>query len=139
LAPAGRLDLDSTGLLVFTHDGRVAKRLIGADSCVEKEYQVWVEGALDDGKIALLRHGLYLDDRPLRPARVERIAGRANTDRKRTQLRFILTEGRKRQIRRMCEQLELRVSRLIRVRIGAITLDGIERGRWRLLRADEDF
>src|SRR6185295_8223072 len=95
LAPAGRLDVDSTGLIVFTQDGRVAKRLIGSHSDVEKEYLVRVEGKLDDAGMKLLQHGLELDGVKLRPARVSW----QNDD----QLRFVLREGRKRQIRRMCE------------------------------------
>ncbi|RXF41959.1 hypothetical protein EG864_15195, partial [Enterococcus faecalis] len=71
LAPAGRLDIDSTGLLVLTQDGRIARQLIGEDSKVDKEYLVRVEGRIIDGGLALLNHGLMLDDRPLRPAKVE--------------------------------------------------------------------
>ena len=92
LAPAGRLDIDSTGLLVLTQDGRVARQLIGDDSSIDKEYLVRVEGRLAENGLALLNHGLWLDDRPLRPAQVEWV----NDD----QLRFVLREGRKRQIRR---------------------------------------
>lgn len=131
LAPAGRLDIDSTGLLVLTQDGRVARHLIGADSQVEKEYLVRVEGQLDDRGLALLNHGLSLDDRQLKPAKVEWL----NDD----QLRFILREGRKRQIRRMCELVGLRVSGLKRVRIGAVRLSDLPLGRWRFLRPHEAF
>jgi 23S rRNA pseudouridine2604 synthase len=131
LAPAGRLDIDSTGLLVLTSDGRIARRLIGSDSPVEKEYIVRVEGALDARGIALLRHGLSLDGRTLKPARVERL--------KDNQLRFVLREGRKRQIRRMCELVGLRVVGLRRVRIGRVKLGGLPIGKWRLLGEDESF
>ena len=93
LAPAGRLDIDSTGLLVLTQDGRIARSLIGEDSDVEKEYLVRVEGEVTPEGLALLNHGLSLDDRALRPARVKQL----NPD----QLHFLLKEGRKRQIRRM--------------------------------------
>ena len=86
LAPAGRLDIDSTGLLVFTQDGRVARRLIGRDSEVEKEYLVRVEGTLTDQGLRLLQHGLELDGVKLKPARVSW----QNED----QLRFALREGR---------------------------------------------
>ena len=92
LAPAGRLDIDSTGLLVLTQDGRIARQLIGEDSDVEKEYLVRVSGDLIDNGLALLNHGLSLDGVALRPALVEWL----NDD----QLRFVLKEGRKRQIRR---------------------------------------
>ncbi len=129
LAPAGRLDIDSQGLLVLTQDGRVARRLIGPDADVEKEYLVRVQGEITAGKLGRLRHGMRLDGRALKPARVERI--------KPEQLRFVLTEGRKRQIRRMCEQVELTVTGLKRVRIGAVALGGLPEGQWRYLRADE--
>jgi 23S rRNA pseudouridine2604 synthase len=131
LAPAGRLDIDSTGLLVLTQDGRVARQLIGDSSGVEKEYLVRVAGTLDARGLALLNHGLSLDDRQLRPARVEW----ANED----QLRFILKEGRKRQIRRMCELVGLRVTGLKRVRIGRVRLGDLPLGQWRYLRDGERF
>lgn len=135
LAPAGRLDIDSTGLLVFTQDGRLAKRLIGPESRVEKEYLVRVDGDIDAGKLARLRHGLCLDNRALRPARVDRLGDHARG----ALLRFTLTEGRKRQIRRMCEQLDLRVLSLVRVRIGGVKLGGLGAGKWRRLRRGESF
>ncbi len=131
LAPAGRLDIDSTGLLVLTQDGRVARQLIGDQSQVDKEYLVRVEGELVDGGLELLIHGLELDGRQLRPAKVEWI----NDD----QLRFVLREGRKRQIRRMCELVGLRVAGLKRVRIGKVKLGDLPLGQWRFLREDEHF
>jgi len=131
LAPAGRLDIDSQGLLVFTQDGRTARLLTGEDSKLEKEYLVRVEGSLSDADLALLRHGLVLDGRPLKPARVEWI----NED----QLRFVLSEGRKRQIRRMCDAVGLRVTGLKRVRIGRVKLGRLPEGQWRFLRPDERF
>jgi 23S rRNA pseudouridine2604 synthase len=131
MAPAGRLDIDSTGLLVLTQDGRIARQLIGENGDVEKEYLVRVAGTLDERGLALLNHGLALDDRQLRPARVERL----NED----QLRFILKEGRKRQIRRMCELVGLRVTGLKRVRIGRVRLGDLPLGQWRYLRNGEQF
>ena len=131
LAPSGRLDIDSTGLLVLTQDGRVAKKLIGDDSQVEKEYLVRVEGELIRGGLDLLNHGLELDGKPLKPARVKQL----NED----QLHFILKEGKKRQIRRMCELVGLRVTGLKRVRIGRVKLGDLQLGQWRFLRADESF
>jgi 23S rRNA pseudouridine2604 synthase len=131
LAPAGRLDVDSTGLLVLTSDGRVAKRLIGEDSDAEKEYLVRVSGEMIKGGLDLLRHGLELDGKPLKPAWVKQL----NED----QLHFILKEGKKRQIRRMCELVGLRVIGLKRVRIGRIRLGDLPMGQWRFLRADEAF
>jgi 23S rRNA pseudouridine2604 synthase len=131
LAPAGRLDIDSTGLLVLTQDGRVARRLIGENSTIEKEYLVRVEGRLSANGLALLNHGLSLDDRKLKPAQVEWL----NDD----QLRFVLIEGRKRQIRRMCELVGLRAVGLKRVRIGQVKLGDLPLGQWRYLREDETF
>jgi 23S rRNA pseudouridine2604 synthase len=131
LAPAGRLDIDSTGLLVFTQDGRVAKHLIGRDSEVEKEYLVRVEGALTEAGMKLLQHGLELDGVKLKPARVSWLNEH--------QLRFVLREGRKRQIRRMCELVGLTVTGLKRVRSGSVALGPLPVGRWRYLRRDEKF
>jgi 23S rRNA pseudouridine2604 synthase len=131
LAPAGRLDIDSTGLLVFTQDGRIAKRLIGDESAVEKEYLVRVEGRLSDDGLKRLRHGLVLDGVTLRPAQV----AWQNED----QLKFVLREGRKRQIRRMCEQVGLAVTGLKRVRTGGVPLGALPLGQWRYLRPDETF
>ncbi len=131
LAPAGRLDIDSTGLLVLTQDGRIAKQLIGEDSPVEKEYLVRVQGKLVSNGLAMLNHGLTLDGKKLKPAKVSW----QNDD----QLRFILIEGKKRQIRRMCEMVGLRVSALKRVRIGKVRLGDLPQGQWRYLREDEGF
>jgi 23S rRNA pseudouridine2604 synthase len=131
LAPAGRLDIDSTGLLVLTQDGRIAKQLIGEDSRIDKEYLVRVSGNLGENGLALLNHGLSLDGRKLKPAHV--------TWQNQDQLRFVLREGRKRQIRRMCELVGLRVTGLKRVRIGRVKLGDLPPGQWRYLREDESF
>jgi len=135
LAPAGRLDIDSVGLLVLTQDGRIAKQLIGEHSMVEKEYLVRVaplEGErLSAEGLRLLNHGLELDGEALEPARVEWV----NDD----QLRFVLVEGKKRQIRRMCEAVGLKVTGLKRVRIGRVMLGDLPAGQWRYLGADESF
>lgn len=176
LAPAGRLDIDSTGLLVLTQDGRVARQLIGEDAVMEKEYLVRVvytgvantaaatsaaatyggkpaarpapptplshideddpvsadvQSVFPAEKLALLRHGLSLDGQPLKPARVEW----QNPE----QLRFVLTEGKKRQIRRMCELVGLKVVGLKRVRIGRIMLGNLPPGQWRYLAPHERF
>ena len=131
LAPAGRLDIDSTGLIVFTQDGRVAKQLIGRDSEVEKEYLVRVEGTLSEQEMKRLQHGLELDGVKLKPAKVSW----QNED----QLRFVLREGRKRQIRRMCELVGLTVTGLKRVRSGSVSLGPLPVGQWRYMRRDEKF
>ncbi|HMO51206.1 MAG TPA: pseudouridine synthase [Kiritimatiellia bacterium] len=142
LAPVGRLDIDSTGLLILTQDGRVARAIIGEETEVEKEYLVRVQFIADGARVsenvravfpadrlARLRHGLSLDGKPLKPARVDW----QNPE----QLRFILVEGKKRQIRRMCEQVGLAVVGLKRVRIGSILLGRLPVGRWRYLPPDE--
>ena len=140
LAPAGRLDIDSIGLLVLTQDGRVARQLIGEDSDIEKEYLVRVsygaetvnvQAAFPREKLAVLRHGLNLDGQALLPAQVDW----QNTE----QLRFVLKEGKKRQIRRMCEQVGLFVTGLKRVRIGRVNLGHLPIGQWRYLAPHEQF
>ena len=131
LAPAGRLDIDSVGMLVLTQDGRMAKALIGENSSVDKEYLVRVRGRLSEEGLKLLNHGLSLDGEPLLPAQVSW----QNED----QLRFILRQGKKRQIRRMCELVGLRVVGLKRIRIGRIKLGQLPPGQWRYLAANEHF
>jgi 23S rRNA pseudouridine2604 synthase len=148
LAPAGRLDIDSTGLLVLTQDGRIARVLIGEDSDIEKEYLVRVEyvglpgaepvpegtlpnAALAPEQLALLNHGLELDGELLKSAKV--------SWQNEHQLRFVLREGKKRQIRRMCELVGLKVVGLKRVRIGRIPLGHLPVGQWRYLAPWEKF
>jgi 23S rRNA pseudouridine2604 synthase len=129
LAPVGRLDMDSRGLLILSEDGVVAKAVIGPASELEKEYLVRVGGEVTDAKLDLLRHGLELDGRKLRPAKVARLEEQ--------QLRFVLKEGRNRQIRRMCELVELDVADLFRVRVGPIRIGQLPEGRWRPLSSEE--
>jgi len=131
LEPAGRLDIDSNGLLVLTQDGRVAKTIIGETSEIDKEYLVRVVGNLSKDGLKLLNHGLSLDGHALKPAQVSWL----NDD----QLRFVLREGKKRQIRRMCELVNLKVVGLKRIRIGRIVLGGLPPGQWRYLHDDESF
>ena len=144
LAPAGRLDIDSVGLLVLTQDGRVARQLIGEDSDMEKEYLVrvvWqgpqgevsqnVQAVFPSAQLARLRHGLSLDGKALKPAQVDW----QNPE----QLRFVLKEGKKRQIRRMCEQVGLKVVGLKRIRMGRVTLGQLPAGQWRYLAPHERF
>ena len=159
LVPAGRLDIDSIGLLVLTQDGRVARQLIGEDSAMEKEYLVRVAYTglnqvdpspqqlirMDDddpvttnvqaifppSMLARLRHGLSLDGQALKPAKI----AWQNPE----QLRVVLTEGKKRQIRRMCELVGLKVVGLKRVRIGNVMLGNLPLGQWRYLAPHERF
>lgn len=125
LPPLGRLDQDSRGLLLLSEDGVLAKAVIGPDSKLDKEYLVRVSGPINDRKLALLRHGLSLDGRTLKPAKVEQIEPQ--------RLRFTLIEGRNRQIRRMCELVDLDVTDLYRIRIGPLKIGDLPEGRWRAL------
>lgn len=129
LPPIGRLDEDSRGLLLLSSDGVVAKAVIGPTSDLDKEYLVRVAGDVTEKKLAILRHGLMLDGRVLKRARVERMEP--------FRLRFVLREGRNRQIRRMCDMVDLEVTDLVRVRIGPLRLDNLPEGRWRMLTAAE--
>ncbi len=159
LVPAGRLDIDSIGLLVLTQDGRVARQLIGEGSVMEKEYLVRVatlghgdaagggdslatihendpvttnvQAVFPREQLERLRHCLSLDGQALQPARVVW----QNPE----QLRVVLTEGKKRQIRRMCELVGLKVVGLKRVRIGNVMLGHLPLGQWRYLAAHEKF
>jgi 23S rRNA pseudouridine2604 synthase len=125
LAPLGRLDMDSRGLLLLSDDGVLAKAIIGPESDLEKEYLVRVTGKITPEKIARLCHGLSMDGRELKPAKVSVAEGQ--------QLRFILKEGRNRQIRRMCELVGMHVMDLVRIRIGSLRLGDLAEGRWRVL------
>ncbi|GLS02771.1 RNA pseudouridylate synthase [Brevundimonas denitrificans] len=129
LPPIGRLDEDSRGLLLLSSDGVVAKAVIGPQSDLDKEYLVRVTGDITEKKLKILRHGLMLDGRQLKPAYVSRMES--------FRLKFILREGRNRQIRRMCEMVDLEVVDLIRVRIGPLKLDNLPEGKWRMLTPDE--
>jgi 23S rRNA pseudouridine2604 synthase len=129
LAPLGRLDMDSHGLLLLSDDGVLAKALIGPQSELDKEYIVRVTGQVTDARLGQLRYGLQLDGRQLKRARIDQIRPQV--------LRFTLKEGRNRQIRRMCDLVGLHVSDLQRVRIGPLKLGGLPQGRWRALTADE--
>jgi len=131
LAPAGRLDIDSSGLLVLTQDGRIAKTIIGEQSAIEKEYLVRVTGTIIENGMELLQYGLELDGKPLKPAKVSWI----NED----QLRIVLREGKKRQIRRMCDLVNLKVTGLKRVRVGQVKLAKLPIGQWRYLGDKELF
>jgi 23S rRNA pseudouridine2604 synthase len=129
LAPLGRLDMDSRGLLLLSDDGVLAKAIIGPQSAIDKEYVVTVSGLVTHSRLQQLRHGLHLDGRALKPAIV--------TQEDRHVLRFVLTEGRNRQIRRMCALVGLEVTDLVRVRIGPLALRDLREGCWRHLTGEE--
>ncbi len=129
LPPIGRLDEDSRGLLLLSSDGVVARAVIGPGSELDKEYLVRVDGRITESALTRLRHGLELDGRTLKPARVTQVEPQ--------RLRFVLKEGRKRQIRRMCDLVGLDVADLLRIRIGPLNLGDLPEGRWRMLTPDE--
>ena len=125
LAPAGRLDIDSKGLLILTQNGVLARKIIGENSNVEKEYLVRVQGKYDAKTLEKLRFGLELDEKKLKRAQVEELEPGL--------FKFILKEGKKRQIRRMVELVGLKVMSLKRVRVGKIMLGKLQEGHWRIL------
>ena len=125
LAPTGRLDIDSKGLIIYTQDGVIAKKIIGENSLIDKEYFIQFKGVLTSQKASQLRHGLSLDNKALRPAKIEIINDFT--------VKMTLTQGRKRQIRRMFDLLNLKVTHLKRIRIGPIKLVDLKESQWRLL------
>lgn len=134
IAVTGRLDIDSQGILLFTQDGRLAKKIIGENTEIEKEYIVRVqylgsERKLPADQLKLLNFGLELEGQKLKPAEVSWI----NDD----QLKFVLREGKKRQIRRMCELVDLKVTGLKRVRLGNLKLGHLPEGQWRFVNPEE--
>ena len=131
--PVGRLDLDSEGLLLLTDDGELTHRLIHPSHQVEKEYLVWVTGDVERA-LPILNGPMELDGEPLAPARVER----GRTTGAVTRLTVIIRQGKNRQIRRMCDQAGLEVTRLKRIREGRILLDRrLKPGQWRPLTREE--
>jgi pseudouridine synthase len=127
LAPVGRLDMDTSGLLILTNDTQLAERLTNPEYHVEKTYLVKCTSKLEDAALAKLRQGVVLEDGPTRPAAVSRIR---DSDSK-TFLEITLTEGRNRQVRRMIEAVGSRVLKLVRVRIGPIAIGSLEIGAHR--------
>jgi len=128
---AGRLDIDSSGLLILTQDGQVARQLISPNSVIEKEYVVRLSERVPTAALVQMRGDLTLDGRLLKPVQITQTDDRT--------LHLVLQEGRKRQIRRMCDLVGLRVHSLVRVRIGRISLGDLSRGRWRYLGSSEVF
>jgi 23S rRNA pseudouridine2605 synthase len=129
VSPVGRLDLDTSGLLLMTNDNRFAERVTNPDSHVPKTYLVKASAVLTDAQLRQLREGIELSDGPTRPAEVTRLRDSA----KYTHFELTLTEGRNRQVRRMVEALGARVLKLVRVRIGALAIGKLPIGRWRHL------
>ena len=127
--PVGRLDMDSEGLLLLTNDGDLARRVMHPSTGCEKEYLVAVEGRISPGALRALRDGVELSDGPAAPARV--------SSPQRGLLRIVVTEGRNRQVRRMCGAVGLTVTRLVRTRIGPLRDSRLPPGVWRELAQSE--
>lgn len=133
VAPAGRLDLDTSGLLILTNDNRFADRIMSPESKVPKTYLVKTASILSDDAVAQLRSGLQLDDGPTRPADVKWLRNSASS----TFLEITITEGRNRQVRRMIEAVGSRVRKLVRIAIGDVKIGDLPIGRWRHLGPEE--
>lgn len=129
LAPCGRLDINSEGLIIYSSDGVIAKNIIAPDSNLDKEYLIRFIGECSNEQIEQLRYGIVLDDKQLKPAVVKKIND--------NQLKIMLKEGRKRQIRRMCDIVGLEITKLMRVRVGPIKLSSLPLGKWRILTEEE--
>ncbi len=129
VSPVGRLDLETSGLLILTNDTQFAERLTNPDHRISKTYLVRCESVLPDGALEQLRRGVSLNDGPTRPAEVRRREG--------TEVEIAITEGRNRQVRRMIEAVGSKVADLRRVRIGGLGIGGLAEGSWRELNAGE--
>ena len=129
VSPVGRLDLDTSGLLLMTNDTRFAEHVTNPDSHVPKTYLVKASTLLTDEQLQELRDGVELADGPTRPAVVTRVRDSA----KYTHFEITLTEGRNRQVRRMVEALGARVLKLVRVKVGRLAIGTLPIGKWRLL------
>lgn len=133
VSPVGRLDFDTSGLLLMTNDNQLAERVTNPASHVPKTYLVKSSTRLSDEQLDRLRHGIALDDGPTRPATVTRL----RDSEKYTHFEITLTEGRNRQVRRMVEALDAHVLKLVRVKIGDLAIGTLQIGRWRVLTAEE--
>lgn len=133
LSPVGRLDLDTSGLLLMTNDNQFAERITNPDHNIRKTYQVKTSTLLTDEQLRRLAEGVELKDGPTRPARVKRLRDSA----RHTFLEITISEGRNRQVRRMIEAVDSKVSKLVRTGIGPIRIGDLPIGHWRPLAADE--
>ena len=145
--PVGRLDADTEGLLLLTNDGEITNYLTHPRYEHEKEYLVQVEGSLSPDNLRQLREGILLEDGVTAQAKIQVISqaelgrwvpsARGRSSSKKTWLRVVIHEGRKRQIRRMLQAIDHRVGRLIRLRMGSLTLGDLRPGQWRYLSSNE--
>ena len=134
VVPVGRLDRDTEGLLLMSNDGELAQLLTHPSHGVEKEYYAEVEGVPSAGALRRLRDGVELDDGPTRPARVQLVQ---DSGRGTSALTIVVTEGRKRMVRRMCAAVGHPVVRLVRTRIGPLRDQRLAPGAWRVLTPEE--
>jgi 23S rRNA pseudouridine2605 synthase len=133
VSPVGRLDLDTSGLLILTNDTQFAERLTNPDHKVAKTYLVKCAGLVTDEALEQLRRGVELSDGPTRHAEVKRVRDSG----KYSHIEIRITEGRNRQVRRMIEAVGSKVLKLVRTGIGPIEIDGLKIGAWRELEARE--
>lgn len=131
--PVGRLDKDSEGLIICTNDGELANKLMHPAYHLKKTYIVNVRGYAEGSAVDALRAMRKLDDEPIAPAEVTLVSRNNNA----SVLRFVISEGKNRQIRRMCEHCGFSVMQLKRVSIGGININGLETGNWRHLTQKE--
>ncbi len=131
--PVGRLDRMSEGLLLFTNDGPLAHRLAHPGYGIRRVYRLRVASEMSDDQVVRFRRGVRIKSKLIRPEEVEIV----HRGKKVTTLEIVLTEGRNREIRRICQLLDLRVERLRRIKFGPISLRGVPVGSWRPLREDE--
>lgn len=129
--PVGRLDVSSSGLILLTNDGELVNKILKAKNKIEKEYLVAVDKSLSESFLASLRSGMKIDGFKTLPAKVEKLSDKT--------FKIIIIEGKKRQVRRMCERFGLNVTSLIRTRIGSITLDSINKGKYIELSQDQIY
>ena len=131
--PVGRLDKDSEGLLILTNDGEVANKLMHPKNHVEKIYHVKIKTEIEPEKLAALNEPMVIDDYKIKPVKVTILERKEGY----TILKFVLSEGRNRQIRKMCEQLELQILRLKRVTVGELTIGMLTPGKWKYMNFKE--
>ncbi len=127
--PCGRLDMDSEGLLILTNDGEVANKLMHPKNHVEKIYHVKIKTEIEPEQLAALNGPMVIDDYKIKPVKVSIIERKEGT----TILKFVLSEGRNRQIRKMCESLGLQIVRLKRVSVGELTIGMLTPGKWKYM------
>lgn len=133
VSPVGRLDLDTSGLLLLTNDSQFSERVTNPTAHVPKTYLVKASTRLTDAQLDKLRHGLTLEDGPTRPAAVTRL----RDSEKYTHFEITLTEGRNRQVRRMVEAIDSHVLKLVRVKIGTLAIGTLQIGKWRHVAREE--